>query len=112
MVSNIAEAPDTATRTYTAEITVRNKVFRLGSIAKVSIGLGDQSGVWIPMSIVLSDGENYIFVVKADRAYKRIIEIEKISGDKVMVKGVETGELIVASGMKNLDDGAKVKAEE
>lgn len=112
VVTNIAEAPDITTRTYTAEITVKSKVYRLGSIAKISIGLGDQSGVWIPMSIVLSSGESYIFVVKDERAYKRIVEIEKISDDKVMVKGVGPGELIVISGMKNLDDCAKVRVEE
>lgn len=108
-VTNISEAPDQTTRTYTAEITVSKKTFRLGSIAKVSVNIGMQKGVWIPMSVALSDGESYVYVVKNERAFKRTIETLKVTDDKLLIKGVNPGELLVVSGMKNLEDGAKVK---
>ncbi|MGE5473606.1 MAG: efflux RND transporter periplasmic adaptor subunit [Ignavibacteriales bacterium] len=108
-VTNIAEAPDSTTRTYTAEIKVEKSNFRLGSIAKVSIDTGKQSGIWIPMTAVFSDGEYYVYIVRDNIAFKKTIEIEKIDNDLVLVTGLNPGELLAVSGMKNLDDGSKVK---
>lgn len=111
-VTNVSEAPDETTRTYTGEISVSGKTFRLGSIAKVSVDAGTQNGIWIPMSSVLSGGENYIYVIKDNRAFKRTVEIQKISGDQLLVTGVMEGELLTVSGMKNLNDGSTVNVEE
>ncbi|RKD22018.1 RND family efflux transporter, MFP subunit [Caminicella sporogenes DSM 14501] len=108
-ITNIAEAPDKSTRTYNAEVTVKGKNFRLGSIAKVQFNIGKEKGVWIPISCIMSNGEDYVYIVKGDRAFKRTVELGKIYRDKIMVKGIKPGELIVISGMKNLNDGSKVK---
>jgi len=107
-ITNIAEAPDEATRTYNAEVTIEDKSFRLGSIAKLEFNIGKESGVWIPISTIMSNGEDYVYIVEEDRAFKRIVELGKIHEDTVMVKGVNPGELLVLSGMKNLNDGSKV----
>jgi len=110
-VTNISEAPDEATRTYNAEVTVEDKNFRLGSISKVSFNIGVENGVWIPISAIMANGEDYIYIAKDDRVFKRIIELGKIYDDTVMVKGVSEGELLVVSGMKNLNDGSKINIE-
>lgn len=107
-VTNIAEAPDESTRTYNAEVTVEDKSFRLGSIAKLEFNIGKERGIWIPISVIMSDGEDYVYIVQEDRAFKRIIELGKLYEDRVMVKGVNPGELLVISGMKNLNDGSKI----
>ncbi len=112
IVTNIAEAPDEATRTYNAEVTVEDKSFRLGSIAKIEFNIGKESGVWIPISAIMSDGEDYVYIVEEDRAFKRIVELEKLYEDTVMVKGINPGELLVISGMKNLNDGSKTSISE
>lgn len=109
IATNIAEAPDQTTRTYNAEITVKEKDFRLGSIANVNINTGQQKGIWIPISAVsASGGEDYIYIVKDKRAFKRTVETLKQSENNIMVKGVKVGEYMVISGMKNLNDGARV----
>ncbi|WP_432666215.1 efflux RND transporter periplasmic adaptor subunit [Wukongibacter baidiensis] len=112
VITNIAEAPDEATRTYNAEVTVADKSFRLGSIAKLEFNIGKESGVWVPISAIMSDGEDYVYVVEEDRAFKRIVELEKLYEDTVMVKGISPGELLVVSGMKNLNDGSKINISE
>jgi len=107
-ITNISEAPDMATRTYSAEIEVPGKEFRLGSIVAAQVEVGEQNGVWIPMSAVFSDGEDYVYIIKENRAYKRTIELLNESDDKILVKGIKIGESLAVSGMKNLDDGTKV----
>jgi len=109
-VTSISELPDETTRTYKAEITVSDKIFRLGSIANVSVDVGKQTGIWIPLTSIFSDGgENCVYVVKNERALKRTIEIQSVSDDHAKVTGLRDGELLVISGMNNLVDGARVK---
>ncbi|MFZ5967426.1 MAG: efflux RND transporter periplasmic adaptor subunit [Bacillota bacterium] len=108
MITYIAEAPDATTRTYQAEIEVSEKAFRLGSIANASVAVGEQKGVWIPMTAIFSNGEDYVYIVKEDRAFKRTVELLNVSDDKIMVKGIKPGELLAVNGMKNLNDGSKV----
>lgn len=108
VVTNIAEAPDLSTRTYNAEIEVKDKQFRLGSIAKVGINIGDQKGVWIPIDTVFSDGEDYVYIIKDSRAFKRTVILSDMSENIVLVKGIKIGEYVATSGMKNLNDGSKV----
>ncbi len=107
-ITNIAEAPDAATRTYTAEVTVEDISFRLGSIAKIEFSIGNENGIWVPISVVMANGEDYVYVVQDDRAFKKVVELGKIHEDTVMVNGINPGELIVISGMKSLNDGSKV----
>ncbi|MCT4595155.1 MAG: efflux RND transporter periplasmic adaptor subunit [Anaeromicrobium sp.] len=108
LITNIDEAPNQATRTYNGEVYVKDKNYRLGSIAKVSFHVGEENGVWIPMQSIFSNGEDYVYIVKEDRAFKRTVTLLKNNEDKVMIKGVKPGELLAISGMKNLNDGSKV----
>ncbi len=109
-ISSISELPDETTRTYTAEITVPDKLFRLGSIAKVSVSIGSQNGIWIPFHAIFADGaENCVYVIKDERSFKRTVEILNVSEDKARVSGLTSGELLAISGMNNLDDGTRVQ---
>jgi len=111
VVTNISAIPDENTRTYPAEIAVSGQTFPLGAIARVSIAIGQQTGVWIPMTAVLSDGENYVYTVKDNHALRRMVEIQKVSDDQVLVSGLNQGEALVVGGMTNLTDSAKVQVE-
>ncbi|MCT4594449.1 MAG: efflux RND transporter periplasmic adaptor subunit [Anaeromicrobium sp.] len=109
IISNISEVPDENTRTYNTEVVVNNEKYRLGSIAKVSFPVGEEKGIWIPMTAIFSNGEDYVYVIKEDRAFKRGIKIKNIYDNMMEIEGVKVGEIIAVSGMKNLDDGSKVK---
>ncbi len=111
IVTNIAEAPDSSTRTYTTEIEM-NKDFRLGSIAEVSLKIGEEKGIWVPINSIMSNGMDYVYVVENDRALKREVELGEIYEDSIMVKGLKVGDKMVISGMKNLTDGSKVNIQE
>ncbi len=112
IITSISELPDTSTHTYKAEISIPDKTFRLGSIAKVSVNIGDQQGIWIPLTAIFSDdGENCVYVVKNQRAFKRTITIQNIHEDQARVSKLKNGEILIISGMNNLDDGTRVKVQ-
>jgi len=107
-VLSISETPDPATRTYKAEILVKEKQFRIGSIAKVAIDSGRLEGIWLPINIIMSDGIDYVYVVEEGRSFKKIVSLKELKNDLVRVEGITPGEKIVISGMKNINDGTKV----
>lgn len=109
-VITIAEAPDKMTRTYKAEILVKERKYRIGSIAKVKLDDGEKSGIWLPLNVIMSNGVDYVFVVdeEKNRSFKRTIKLKQLSGDNILVEGIKPGEQIIKSGMKNISDGSKV----
>ncbi|MBN2897692.1 MAG: efflux RND transporter periplasmic adaptor subunit [Clostridia bacterium] len=111
-ITQVADAPDSDTRTYNGEVTLTQSNYKLGAITKVTFDVGDIRGIWVPVNAILSDGEDYVYVVKDGRAFKRIVTIEQINNGKMMVEGLEVGELVVVNGMGNLLDGMAVNISE
>lgn len=107
-VTNIDEAPDRETRTYQAEVKIEDKDYRLGSIAKVTFDIGMEKGVWIPINAIFSNGEDYVYMIKNDRAFKRTVTLHKNYENMVLVEGISPKEMLAVKGMKNLNDGSKV----
>jgi RND family efflux transporter MFP subunit len=112
-VSRIDAVPDTQSRTYNTEILLSKPLpedkFYLGATAQVEFELGEAKGIWIPLASVLNDGEDYIFIVKENRAIKKNIKLVNVQGFNVRVEGLEPGEQLVTMGMKVLKEGTKVQ---
>lgn len=104
-VSVISQVPDTRTGAYITEIIVEDRDLNIGSIAAVEIITGEEAGIWIPLTSMLSDGMDYVFVARDAMAEKREIEIEAIRGSMAKVKGLAPGEQLVVEGMKRLRAG-------
>lgn len=112
-VSRIDAVPDTQSRTYSTEILLSKPFpsdqFYLGATAKIEFELGGAKGIWVPLASVLNDGEDYIYVVKDNRAVKKNIKLLDVQGFNVRVEGLVSGEQLVTMGMKALKEGAKVQ---
>ncbi|PAB59789.1 efflux RND transporter periplasmic adaptor subunit [Anaeromicrobium sediminis] len=108
-VTNIQKSPDQRTNLYMIDIEIIDKFsqedFLVGAIVDVTIKLGDEKGIWIPVKSVLNDGEDYVYVIKDERAFKKIVSIEEIDENRVLVKGLSEEDKLVISGMSNLKDG-------
>jgi len=104
-VTNISQIPDTQSRTYNIEIALNGNDLNLGAVVKVDIITGNETGIWIPLTSMLSDGMDYVYIAKDNIAEKREIVIEGISGSRAKVKGLESGEKLVVEGMKRLRTG-------
>lgn len=107
-IVEINNAPDMATRTYLVKVRLDDKAYRIGAITDVIFTVGQENGIWVPMTSVMSDGEKFIYVVEDGRAFKRTVSIVNVSGFELQVEGVAEGAQVVVSGMKKLTDGTEV----
>lgn len=111
-ISNIAQVPNIETRTYSTEINLNENNFQLGTIVEIQIIIGEEKGIWIPITSILSNGIDYVFIVKEDKAFKKKIEIKEVQGTNVRINGISSGEDLVIEGLKRLRDGNKVIIQE
>jgi len=111
-VARIDQVPDSGTRTYNTEIKLTKEIpaqaYFIGATADVSLAAGAEQGIWIPISAVMNDGEDYVFIVQNDRAVKKNIRLKNSQGFNVRVEGLNSGDKLVTSGMKELSEGMKV----
>ncbi|MCY6370981.1 efflux RND transporter periplasmic adaptor subunit [Clostridium ganghwense] len=113
VVTEIEQTPDVKSRTYKAKIKMNKRIpqdkFYVGSVSKVNIKLENKKGIWLPITTILNDGEDYVYVVDKDRISRKNIIIKSIYGDKVLIDGVSLSDKIVTEGLKNIKPGYKVK---
>ncbi len=106
-ITSINEMPDEETRTYNTEITINNndRHFKIGQIVDVNIHIGKDKGIWIPITAILSNGIDYVFVVENSKASKKEISILEVKGTNVKVDGLNSGDKLVIEGMTKLNQG-------
>jgi len=109
-VTSISQVPDAETGTYNAEIAIEQDSFNIGAVAKVEIIAGNERGIWIPLTSMLSDGMDYVYLAKDNIAEKREVSIKGISGSMARVEGLEPGEALIVEGMKRLRAGDGISA--
>lgn len=112
-ISNIGTMPDPTTRTYmvSVDILADSGDFYLGEMAEVKLEAGERKGAWLPLSCVLNDGEDYVYVAENGRSVRRVVRILDVSDDKLLVSGLETGSSVIVEGMKTVRSGSAVLTE-
>ncbi|MDD4844638.1 MAG: efflux RND transporter periplasmic adaptor subunit [Anaerotignum sp.] len=115
-IVNIQKTPDMNTKLYMIDIEMQDdfsqEAFLVGGVTEVSITLGNETGMWIPVKCIQNDGEDYVYVVENSRAFKKMIEIQDFDENNVLVKGLSEEDLLVISGMSNIKEGYLVNVEE
>lgn len=109
VVTSISQSPDSQSRTYNIQLSLKRNDFSLGSIAKVGLNIGAVRGIWIPITSMLSDGIDYVYIAKDGIAEKREVVIEGTEGAKALVKGLNPGEKLIVEGMKRLNAGDRIE---
>lgn len=106
-VLSISRIPDSGSRTYETYISFGEDLldFFIGENTIVNINVGQTKGIWIPIKVIQSDGEDYVFVVKDDRVKKKIITTRNIDNDYVLVEGLQAGDVLITKGFKNIKPG-------
>lgn len=111
-IINIVQMADEVSGTYSTQIKLLNPIdnskFYVGEDVKVYINVGTKNSIWIPISSILNDGEDYVYVVQGGHAIRKNVTLGDTNEDKVAVKGLESGDKLVVEGMKNIKDGYKV----
>ncbi len=116
-VTFVATQADPRNNAFRTEITVNNDggILRPGMIAQIEFHRGNfQDMVALPMSAVLpSKGDHIVFLAKDGRAIRRKIQLESLARKQALVsRGLETGDLVIVEGNRNLRDGQRVEIQE
>jgi multidrug efflux pump subunit AcrA (membrane-fusion protein) len=111
-IINIVQMADKTSGTYSAEIkllnTIDNSAFYVGDIVKAYVSIGNKNGLWIPISSILNDGEDYVYVAENGRAVRKNVTLGDTNEDKVSVEGLKPGDKLIIEGMKNIKAGYSV----
>ena len=110
-VTFVAAVASPDSNTFALEARVDNTDGRLkgGMIAQVTLTRGvREQALTVPLAaIVPKKGEHVVFLVKDQRAERRVVQIDALVGaDAVVVGGLQAGDEIVIEGQRTLQDGA------
>ena len=113
-VTHIAEAASPANNSYRVEATLPNqdRALRPGMIATAELLRARRDeAVVAPLSAVIPrKGEHFVFIVREDRAVRRLVKIDRILGaDVILASGLEPGEELIIEGHRELIDGAPIE---
>ena len=111
-VTSISQVPDSQILTYSTDILLEGGRFLIGATARVSIFTGETRGIRIPVSSIMSDGIDYVFVADGDIASKRKVTVEGMRGSHVTVEGLKSGDRLIVEGARRLKDGDRLIIQE
>jgi RND family efflux transporter MFP subunit len=123
-ITALSPVADSKTRVFNVEVTVPNSDHRLkaGMIATLELSSGKRAGqrTVVPVSAIVRSpngtGSYAVVVISQEGgkpvAHYRDVEWGQPYGNQVVVKGVEPGEQIVASGATMVRDGEPVQVTE
>lgn len=111
-VAFIDEFADSAVGTYRVEIEpVIEGAFEIpfGTICEVVFVKGMEHGIWIPLTAVLNEGIDYVYLNQDGFAVKRRIDRLGIHENQVLVEGLEEGDLVIVEGILSINEGDLVE---
>lgn len=117
IVKRISPEADKTTGAFMIEVLIDNKsnLIKAGMTAKLELLLTTQNKTLaIPhYSLVLKNGENYVYKISNGTAKLTEIEIGESMGENIIVKnGLDLKDTIVVVGMNNLGVNTKINIEE
>lgn len=111
-IINIVQMSDKASGTYSAETKLLNPIdnstFYIGDTVKVYVSVGDKNSIWIPISSILNDGEDYVYIVENGHATRKNVSLGATNEGKVAVEGLKPKDKLIIEGMKNIKAGYSI----
>src|SRR5690554_4263371 len=108
-VSDVSFLPDETSRTYEAKVDVGFKEdLNIGETVEIIVELQETEGIWIDLNLLKNDGQDYVYVIQANRINKRIVERLSMQKNLGLVKNLQKGDLVVVEGYRNLKVGDEV----
>lgn len=113
-VARVYPSVDPTTRTFEAEIQIKNPGERLrpGMFARVTLDHGSQQRVVVPDRAVVKQtgsGNRYVYVYSNGRVSYNRVELGRRLGDAYeLLSGVADGDTVVVGGQSRLADGVEV----
>lgn len=111
---SVSMIPDAATMTYAVDVDLDPiKQFLVGDLAQVKLELTRINGIWLPISYIQNDGEDYVFIVNADnRVERRNLKLNELNNAFVRVVGLNDKDRVITVGNSFVSEGQLVNARE
>ena len=116
-ISNKGISANPLSRNYEIEAEIINKSGELlpGMLAEISLERRDSlSGVVLPTAAVMLDERNrkFVWVVSGGHADRRDVKVQlsvDVSGNDVLLQGIEPGDTVIVSGIQKVGRGTRVE---
>lgn len=121
LITYISDIADAYTRTYEAEITPEEGTLSIGSIVGLEIVIGNETGIWVPVSAMLAEGKDYVLTVEEDNEAKEIFKVKRkdirilsTRGAYAKVEGLSPGDRLIVEGMRGVkaDENVRITGED
>lgn len=110
-VKSIVQTINMETLLYETVIGFDEKL-PLHAIVRVSIVIGLEEGVSVPLHAVYNDGAPYVFTLENDEAVRTYVTILAYDGTQVILEAFDDEKTIITTGSKGLRGGEKVLLED
>lgn len=112
LIQRIAEIPDDNHFLYEVEVELDANHYIVGEIAACQLLLGKRQVVRIPVTAILNDGIDYVFVADEGIATVRQVVIEDVVNGNAVVSGLNVGDQMIVSNLNRIHEQSKVHIEE
>lgn len=108
-IKSVGLLPDSQTKTYPTVIEIEDTTLPVGMSVKVILDIGEEKGVFIPISAIKNNNSDFVYVIDKDMiAHLKTVQLGRIRNGEVMVNGFADGDKLVIEGSQRLYDGDKV----
>jgi HlyD family secretion protein len=111
-VVRIAEIPDEAHFLYELEVSIKDNLFKVGEIVTCKLFLGKKEVIKVPISAILNDGIDYVYITQGTLATMKKIEIIGTEEGFAYVTGLSIGDTIIISNLNRIHEQSKILVEE
>lgn len=114
-VSLVFPIIDELTRTFTVEVELPNKDYRVrpGMFGRVTVNFGTENRVVVPDQAIVKQagsGERFVYVYKDGKVNLSRIELgRRFNNEYELISGVDSGDMLVVGGHSRLANGAEVE---
>lgn len=111
-VVRIAEIPDQSHFLYEVEVALDRDDFKVGEIVQCSLSLKKIEVILVPISAIMNDGIDYVFVARDGVAtIQKVNIIETLEGDAI-ITGLNVGDQLIISNLNRIHEQSKIHIEE
>lgn len=111
-VSRIAEIPDESHFLYEVEVALADEDYLIGELVDCQLVLGERSVVTIPVTAIMNDGIDYVYLAEDGKAVIRKITIVDVSEGAAVVEGLDLGDEMIVSNLNRIQEQSVIHVEE
>ncbi len=112
VVKRIAEIPDESHFLYEVEVALSDEDYLIGELVDCRLVLGERTAVTIPVTAIMNDGIDYVYLAEDGKAIIRKITIVDVTVGVAIVEGLDLGDQMIVSNLNRIQEQSVIHVEE